>query len=63
MPERIAVIGTGGISHWPCTPDTGTINEEWDREFLRRWSANDRAAMLDYTDEDTYITERIYCLN
>ena len=36
MPERIAVIGTGGISHWPCTPDTGTINEEWDREFLRR---------------------------
>lgn len=54
MPERIAVIGTGGISHWPCTPDTGTINEEWDREFLRRWSANDRAAMLDYTDEDTY---------
>ena len=32
--ERIAVIGTGGISHWPATPDSGKINEAWDREFL-----------------------------
>lgn len=54
MPERVAVVGTGGISHWPCTPDSGTINEEWDREFLRRWSANDRAGLLDYTDAATY---------
>ena len=55
MSERIAVIGTGGISHWPCTPDTGLINEEWDREFLRRWAANDRDALLDYTDDATYL--------
>ena len=27
VPERIAVIGTGGISHWPATPDSGKINE------------------------------------
>ena len=27
QPERIALIGTGGISHWPATPDSGTINE------------------------------------
>ena len=37
--ERIAVIGTGGISHWPATPDSGKINEAWDREFLARWAA------------------------
>ncbi|MGB6309172.1 MAG: hypothetical protein WBF89_15410 [Steroidobacteraceae bacterium] len=53
-PERIAVVGTGGISHWPATPDSGKINEAWDREFLRRWQDNDQAAMLSYTDEATY---------
>ena len=52
--ERIAVIGTGGISHWPATPDSGRINEAWDREFLRRWSLNERDALVSYTDEETY---------
>ena len=54
VPERIAIVATGGISHWPCTPDSGKINEAWDREFLRRWSRNDRDALVSYTDEDTY---------
>ncbi len=54
VPERIAIIGTGGISHWPATPDSGKINEPWDREFLARWCANDRAAMLSYNDEAVY---------
>jgi aromatic ring-opening dioxygenase catalytic subunit (LigB family) len=54
MSERIAVIGTGGISHWPCTPDSGSINTAWDTEFLDRWRRNDRPALLDYSDEDTY---------
>ena len=53
-PERIAVVGTGGISHWPATPDSGKINETWDREFLRRWEANDKAGLLSYSDEETY---------
>ena len=53
-PERIALIGTGGISHWPATPDSGKINEAWDREFLARFCRNDKAALLDYTDEATY---------
>ena len=53
-PERIAVVGTGGISHWPATPDSGKINAEWDREFLRRWQENDKRALLSYTDEATY---------
>ena len=54
VPERIALVASGGISHWPATPDSGRINEAWDREFLARWARNDRAALLDYTDEDTY---------
>ncbi|MEO1060941.1 MAG: extradiol ring-cleavage dioxygenase [Actinomycetota bacterium] len=54
VPERIALIGTGGISHWPATPDSGKINEEWDRDFLDRWCRNDRDALLDYDDLTVY---------
>jgi aromatic ring-opening dioxygenase LigB subunit len=54
QPERIAVVGTGGISHWPATPDSGRINEAWDREFLARFLANRREALLDYRDEDVW---------
>jgi 2,3-dihydroxyphenylpropionate 1,2-dioxygenase len=54
VPERIALVATGGISHWPATPDSGRINEEWDRDFLDRWCRNDVAALLDYTDLDVY---------
>jgi aromatic ring-opening dioxygenase catalytic subunit (LigB family) len=54
VPERVAVVGTGGISHWPATPDSGKINEPWDREFLRRWECNDKSSLLSYSDEETY---------
>jgi 2,3-dihydroxyphenylpropionate 1,2-dioxygenase len=54
VPERIALVGTGGISHWPATPDSGKINETWDREFLDRWTRNDRVALLGYGDAQTY---------
>jgi aromatic ring-opening dioxygenase catalytic subunit (LigB family) len=53
QPERIALIGTGGISHWPATPDSGTINEAWDRQFLERFLANRRDELIAYTDEET----------
>ncbi|MBC7438128.1 MAG: extradiol ring-cleavage dioxygenase [Bdellovibrionales bacterium] len=54
VPERIALVGTGGISHWPATPDSGKVNEAWDRDFLDRWCRNDKDALLNYTDEATY---------
>jgi aromatic ring-opening dioxygenase catalytic subunit (LigB family) len=54
MPERVAIVGTGGISHWPATPDSGKINEAWDRDFMDRWCRNDKAALLDYDDISTY---------
>ena len=53
VPERIAIVGTGGISHWPATPDSGKVNEPWDRAFLEDWKANNRDAILRYTDEET----------
>ncbi len=54
VPEKIALVGTGGISHWPATPDSGKINEAWDRQFLERLMRQDKEALLSYSDEDTY---------
>jgi len=53
-PERIAVIATGGISHWPATPDSGKINETWDRAFLAKFLDNRKAELLAYTDAETH---------
>ncbi len=52
IPERIALISTGGTSHWPCTPDSGKINAAWDERFLAQWADNDLKAMTNYRDED-----------
>ncbi len=54
QPEKVALIGTGGLSHWPATPDSGKINEAWDREFLDRLMRQDKAALLGYSDEAIY---------
>ncbi len=54
VPERIAIIGTGGTSHWPCTPDSGKINEAWDRQFLDHIIHKRKDELLAYTDEQTY---------
>ena len=53
-PERIAIVGTGGISHWPATPDSGRINEDWDRTFLDHFVNNRREQLTAYTDEEIY---------
>jgi 2,3-dihydroxyphenylpropionate 1,2-dioxygenase len=52
--ERIAVVGTGGISHWPATPNSGVINEAWDRAFLEKFVANRRAELIAYSDDETF---------
>ena len=52
--EKVAIVGTGGISHWPATPDSGRINEQWDHEFMDRWCRNDRDALLSYDDASIY---------
>jgi len=54
QPERIALVGTGGISHWPATPDSGKINEDWDREFLEYFLTNQHDKLVAYSDEETY---------
>jgi len=54
VPDKIALVSTGGVSHWPATPDSGKINEAWDREFLGRLMRQERDKLLSYSDEETY---------
>jgi 2,3-dihydroxyphenylpropionate 1,2-dioxygenase len=34
-PERVALLATGGLSHWPAMLEAGKINVEFDEGFLR----------------------------
>ncbi|HXV80184.1 MAG TPA: extradiol ring-cleavage dioxygenase [Candidatus Binatia bacterium] len=33
-PERVALLATGGLSHWPAMPASGQIGVDFDRRFL-----------------------------
>ncbi|MDW5597330.1 hypothetical protein VSS74_23485 [Conexibacter stalactiti] len=52
--ERVAVVATGGISHWIGVPETGRINPDWDRAFLDLFEGPDLPA-LDGMREDQFI--------
>jgi hypothetical protein len=45
--QRVAVLGTGGLSHWVGPPETGKINEEFDRWFLDRLIAGHVSEITD----------------
>lgn len=49
---RVAVIATGGISHWVGLPRFGDVNEEWDHAFLDRLAHGDTAALLATGDDE-----------
>lgn len=38
---RVAIVGTGGLSHWVGMPQTGRINESFDQNFLATFEAGD----------------------
>ncbi|WP_141004650.1 hypothetical protein [Nocardioides humi] len=50
--RRVVVLGTGGLSHWVGTPESGSVNETFDRDFLRRLEDGDAAALTAYSDEE-----------
>jgi len=48
--ERVAVFGTGGISHWVGSLEMGRVNEEFDRRVLdmaERWDVDGLIALSD----------------
>lgn len=50
--ERVVVLGTGGLSHWVGMPESGQINEGFDRDFLARMESGDPARLTAYTQDE-----------
>lgn len=50
--ERVVVLGTGGLSHWVGMPESGNVNEEFDRDFLARMESGDPARLTAYTQDE-----------
>ncbi len=44
--ERVAILGTGGLSHSPGAPEADQIDEEFDRHFISLVEAGDMEGIL-----------------
>ena len=51
-PKRIAIIATGGLSHWPGEAKHGKINIPFDRQFLENLVSGDHAKLCAYTQDE-----------
>jgi aromatic ring-opening dioxygenase catalytic subunit (LigB family) len=52
QPERIALLATGGLSHWPAMIEAGKINSDFDQNFLRMFREGTIAAFMPTTDAE-----------
>lgn len=50
--QRVVVVGTGGLSHWVGLPESGQVNEEFDRDFIARIESGDPERLVAYDPED-----------
>jgi protocatechuate 4,5-dioxygenase beta chain/2,3-dihydroxyphenylpropionate 1,2-dioxygenase len=50
--ERVVVVGTGGLSHWVGLPESGNVNEQFDRDFLARFSDGDAQRLTCYSQDE-----------
>jgi hypothetical protein len=53
--KRVAVVATGGLSHWPGEAKHGKINIHFDRKFLDTLISGDRAQLSAYSHEEINI--------
>jgi aromatic ring-opening dioxygenase catalytic subunit (LigB family) len=49
--KRIAIVATGGLSHWPGEPKHGQINIAFDKSFLETLTNGNRSQLADYSDQ------------
>jgi len=50
--ERVAVFGTGGLSHWVGMAQMGQVNIEWDQMVLEAVGRGDVESLIAMTDDD-----------
>lgn len=53
--EKVALIGSGGISHWVGTKESGRVNSEFDRQIIDYCCAMNVADLAQLSDE--YVLE------
>ena len=53
--KRVAVVATGGLSHWPGEAKHGKINIPFDRKFLDTLISGDHATLSAYSHEEINI--------
>ena len=51
-PKRIALIATGGLSHWPGEAKMGKINVSFDRQFLDTLVNGERTRLAEYSHSE-----------
>lgn len=51
-PERVAIFGTGGISHWVGMKEMGRVNVEWDQMIIGAVERGDAEAIIALSDEE-----------
>jgi aromatic ring-opening dioxygenase catalytic subunit (LigB family) len=49
--ERVALLGTGGLSHWVGTPEMGLINVDFDERFLEAAEKGKGKSLAELTPE------------
>jgi 2,3-dihydroxyphenylpropionate 1,2-dioxygenase len=50
--KRIAMIATGGLSHWPGEAKHGKINIPFDKKFLETLISGDHAKLTEYSHDE-----------
>lgn len=51
IPERVALVAAGGLSHWPGMAEAGLMSPEWDHAVLDRLAAGDREVLWEPPSE------------
>jgi 2'-aminobiphenyl-2,3-diol 1,2-dioxygenase, large subunit len=49
--ERVAIVATGGLSHWICLPDSGRVNAAWDLQIIERIVSGKGATLAELSFE------------
>jgi aromatic ring-opening dioxygenase catalytic subunit (LigB family) len=52
--KRVALVATGGLSHWPGEAKHGKINIPFDQKFLETLRSGDRTGLTKYSHEEIY---------
>ena len=50
--QRVAVVGTGGLSHWLGVAEMGRVNPDFDHRVLDALTAGEAETLLDWATED-----------